>query len=157
MVDWQKSNTGFPQTIVLRPNGSLTIGQAAGLIGLMAVLMIGIGTGFALMGAWLVLPFSGAELLLLIWALGCSMRNSGYREVITISDYKIKIERGISYPQQRYEFFRAWARIQLSHPSVHGHLARLQVGSHGKQVEIGAFLNEEEKQVLAKELQKLLG
>ncbi len=157
MVDWQKSDNGLLQMIVLRPNGSLTSGQAAGLIGVMAVLMIGIGTGFALMGAWLVLPFSGAELVLLIWALACSMRNSGFREVITISDDKIKIERGTSYPQQRYEFFRAWARIQLSHPSERGHLPRLQVGSHGKQVEIGAFLNEEEKQVLAKELQKLLG
>ncbi|KXJ40437.1 MAG: hypothetical protein AXA67_08970 [Methylothermaceae bacteria B42] len=127
------------------------------LISVMAVLMIGIGAGFALMGAWLVLPFSGAELLLLIWALACSMRNSGFREVITISDNTIRIERGTSYPQQRYEFLRAWARVQWSSPAVRGSLARLLLGSHGRQVEIGAFLNEEEKQILAKELQKLLG
>ncbi|HEB77552.1 MAG TPA: DUF2244 domain-containing protein [Methylothermaceae bacterium] len=133
--------------LILRPNASLSPRQAKLLVGLLGLMMATIGLGFAAVGAWLVLPFSGGELLLLIYALSCSMRWSALREVITIDQDRVVIEKG---PDAKYQFIRAWFRVAWQP----GPTPKLLVGSHGKWVEVGAFLGEEEKRALAKTLQQ---
>lgn len=44
-------------------NCALSPAALAGALGLLAVVTLSIGIGFALMGAWLVLPFAGLEVL----------------------------------------------------------------------------------------------
>ncbi|WP_022948063.1 DUF2244 domain-containing protein [Methylohalobius crimeensis] len=141
---------------ILRPNASLNRRQAKMLIGVMGLGMAAIGTGFALAGAWPVLPFSGAELWLLGYGLTRSMRESAIREIITLDREKLRIERAVPDVERFHEFLRAWVRIEWSGPTRLNECGRLYVGSHGKQVEIGAFLIEEEKQALAQSLQQAL-
>ncbi|BCX82404.1 hypothetical protein MIT9_P1990 [Methylomarinovum caldicuralii] len=137
--------------LVLRPNASLTPSQARLLIGMMGLMMGAIGLGFAAVGAWLVLPFSGGELLLLGYALSYSMRQGAVRETITVSRDTIQIEHKGPDRKERREFLRAWFRVEWQP----GPAPRLRVGSHGKWVEVGAFLAEEEKMRLAGMLRQL--
>ncbi len=122
------------------------------VVGLGLVMAV-IGIGFAIVGAWLVLPFSGGELLLLIVGLHCSMRKTAACEVITISKDAITIEHHNGRKIRIDEVPRCWARIDWSAGSGR----QLRIGSHGKWFEIGAFLGDEEKQRLAKALQQDAG
>ena len=137
--------------LILRPNASLSPAQARLLLGALGLLMGMIGLSFAAMGAWLVLPFSGGELLLLGYALGYSMRRSAVREIITVTDDRLCVEHQGIDRRYRREFLRAWLRIEWRG----GPAPRLLLGSHGKWVEVGAFLGEEEKRGLAKTLQQV--
>jgi uncharacterized membrane protein len=46
-------------------NCSISPAAFAGVLALLAVVTLSIGIGFALMGAWLILPFAGLEVLAL--------------------------------------------------------------------------------------------
>jgi uncharacterized membrane protein len=112
---------------------------------------------FAAMGAWLVLPFSGLEWLLLAYCLRLSLKQSAQREVITIDDALIKIEKGRGRPEQTYKFQRAWVVLDWIESPIRGRPSRLSLRLHGKEVEIGRFLVESEREALARELKVMLG
>jgi uncharacterized membrane protein len=144
------------KTIVLRPNGALSRRQAWALLVFCGLLM-GAAAGFtAALGAWLVLPFSGLEWLLLAYCLHLSLRQSQEREVITITDALVSVEKGRECPLQTYTFQRAWVRLNWTPSPIRGRPSRLTLRLHGKEVEIGRFLVESERQSLAKELKVLL-
>ena len=139
------------KTIVLKPNGSLSRRQAWLLLGICGLLM-GLVAGFcAALGAWLVLPFSGLEWILLAFCLHLSIRQSQEREVITITGDLVRVEKGWGSPLQTYKFQRAWVQSP-----IRGRPSRVTLRLHGKEVELGRFLVESERQVLARELKFLL-
>jgi len=143
-------------TIVLKPNGSLTRKQAWILLLFCGLLMGVVGGVFAALGAWLVLPFSGAEWILLAYCLNLSLRQSQEREVIIITDALVRVEKGRGRPSQTYKFQRAWVMLDWMQSPIRGRPSRLALRLHGKEVEIGRFLVESERQALAKELKVLL-
>ncbi len=144
------------KTIVLRPNGSLSRRQGFVLLAFCALLMGVIGAVSAASGAWLVLPFSGLEWLLLAYCLHLSRRDSAQREVITISEATVRVEKGRDRPDQVYKFQRAWVMLNCVPSPIRGRPSRLSLRLHGREVEIGRFLLEPERQALAKELKVLL-
>ncbi len=146
----------FESRWILSPNASLTQAQARGLLGLMAVGMALIGGGFTWVGAWPVLPFCGLELWLLGYGLHWSLRQNATREVVTIDSAKVRVEQIKAKSKRCHEFKRAWTYLDWSKPCP-GEPARLYLGSHGRRVEIGAFLAEEEKRALAGLLRQALG
>ncbi len=144
------------KTIVLRPNDSLNRRQGIALLLFCAVLM-GTVAGFcAAFGAWMVLPFSGLEWLLLAYCLRLGMKASARKEVITISEGLVKVEKGRRRPEQVYKFQRAWVTLNWVQSPIRGRPSRLSLRLHGNEVEIGQFLVEPERQALAKQLKVLL-
>lgn len=111
---------------------------------------------FALKGAWLILPFSGLELLLLGCCLYRCARKNSECEVVYIGQDLIKIERGWKQADERIEFQRSWSRVNLTESRLSGHPSRLTICSKGQEVEIGAGLVDQERLALARELQKKL-
>jgi len=156
MVESEHDAATGEKTIVLRPNGSLNRRQGVALLAFCALLMGSIGGVFAFLGAWPVLPFSGLEWLLLAYCLHLSRRQSAEREIITITDALVRVEKGRESPWQTHKFQRAWVRIDWTGPSARGRPSRLSLRLHGKEVEIGRFLVESERQALAMELKVLL-
>ena len=104
---------------------------------------------FFALGLPLVLPFSGIE----IAALGAAFYVSGWRtgpqQVITIDANAVAVETGREAPEVRNEFQRQWAKVVLERPHIGWYPSRLYIRSHGRQVEVGRFLNEQERQGLA--------
>lgn len=157
MVESEHDAETGERTIVLRPNASLSRRQGRMLLAAMALVMGTIGGLFAAAGGWLVLPFSGLEWLLLAYCLHLSFRNCEVREVITITEALVRVERGRVRPEQTYKFHRAWVMLDWIQSPVRGRPSRLSLRLHGKEVEIGRFLVESERQDLARELKILLG
>jgi uncharacterized membrane protein len=157
MVESEHDAATGEKTIVLRPNGSLNRRQSLALLAFCALLMGAIGTVFAMLGAWLVLPFSGLEWLMLAYCLHLSRRQSAEREVITITEALVSVEKRRESLGQTYQFQRAWVRLAWNKPQALGRPSRLALSLHGKEVEIGRFLVESERQALAKELKLMLG
>jgi len=135
--------------IVIRPNRSLTWRQAQLFFASIALVSLGIATWLAVLGFWPVLPFAGAELALLAGALyACALRTHS-AEVVSVDGSTVAVEKGRRAPEQRWEFPRAWTRVRLLRSAARWYPSRLVVGSHGRTVTVGEFLNEEERRHLA--------
>jgi uncharacterized membrane protein len=142
--------------IDLAPHCSLTARGAALFFGLVCLVTVGIAAVFTVLGFWPVLPFAGAEMLLLAWALKVSMDRRLERESIDISESEIVVERSRGTPQ-RVVFPRHWARVKIRRPNSPLHRGQLVIESHGRAHEVGKFLTEEERRQLAAELRRLIG
>ncbi len=153
MIESERDARPGSQRFVLTPNASLNGRQASFLMLGIALVMAVIAGSFASMGAWLVLPFSGAEWVLLAYCFRLGLRNCRIREVITITETLVQLERGYGTPEQIYRFQRAWVALDWTESPIK---SRLSFRSHGKEIEIGRFLAEPERAALASELRKIL-
>jgi uncharacterized membrane protein len=145
------------ERIELVPNCSLSPQGAAFFFGTLTGVTLTIATLFVVQGYWPVLPFAGLELALLAWALAASMRRRHRRERIEVSEGQIVIETTLRGELTRVVFSRHWARIRLRAPFYAPHPSQLVIESHGRAVEVGGFLNEEERRKLAERLKRLIG
>jgi len=142
--------------IVIRPNRSLTPPQLRMVFVFIAVVCLGIASVFAFMGLWPVLPFAGAEMLVVGIGFYLSARDGMDSEIVSMQGNTIAVEKGRAKLRQRWELHRAWAQIRLMPPKIRWYPSRLVIRSHGKAVELGGFLNEEERCQLADKLQSAL-
>ena len=140
----------------LTPNCSLTPRGARVFFAAVCVPTFGIAGIAAVLGFWPVLPFAGAEMLLLAWALYANMQRRFEHETIDVSETQVVIEysRGET---KRFVFPRHWARVKIRRPKSPLHRHQLVIESHGRACEVGQFLSEEERQRLAAELRRLIG
>ena len=102
------------------------------------------------------MPFAGLELLALGVVLYISAWRSNIKEVVNIGEEKIRIEIGRNAPEKTYELDKAWAKVVLERSWNNWYPSRLLLRSHGRQLEIGKFLNEQERQCLEVELKKVI-
>lgn len=139
-----------------RRNCSLSVSERKWVFVVTAAWSTVIACVFLYFGAWPVLPFTGLELALLWWALRQFDSTADDFERITLESERLTIESRRGALLERHEFHPYWARLQyLQSPGQGNH--RLLIRSHGKVVEVGRWLTEEQKMALAGELQKNLG
>ena len=115
--------------------------------------------GFAtFFGFWPVLPYAGAEMLLLGWALKANMARRHQHEIIEITERDVIIEfTSPRITSRRIVFPRHWARVKIRRPKSPLHRNQLVIESHGRNCEVGKFLTEEERRQLAAQLRLLIG
>ena len=118
---------------------------------------LGIAGFLALRGFWPVLPFAGAELAVLAWALRVSLERRHYQQRVTVTEEEVSVESCRRGTRKQVVFPRHWARVKLRRPAARLHPSRLVIESHGRQCELGSFLTEEERRGLALRLQRLIG
>lgn len=127
------------------------------LVAVFAVLSLAMATVFAVLGAWLVLPFAGIEVLALAASLAWFGRRSRDGERIRIVGDRVEVAylRGT---HERVEVFqRYWARVRLDCDPRGWYTSHLHMGSHGRFVEIGARLSDDERLALYGRLRILIG
>jgi uncharacterized membrane protein len=100
------------------------------------------------------LPFAGAEMLLLGWALRSNMQRRHDSEHIEINEREVILEFSRRQPH-RVVFQRHWARVKILRPN--SSRTSLVIESHGRACEVGRFLTEEERRQLAARLRLLIG
>jgi uncharacterized membrane protein len=140
----------------LAPHCSLTPRTALLFFGSVCFATLGIAGAATIMGYWPVLPFAGAEMLLLGWALKTSMDRRHELETIDVTESEVIIEYSKGTPR-RVVFPRHWARVKIRHPKSPLHRAHLVIESHGRAYEVGRFLSEEERRQLAAHLGLVIG
>jgi len=152
MVNITKEDSGDCFRIVLSPNCSITWRELVIFYLFTCVIAIAVGLFFTLQGMWLVLPFSGLEMLALGIGLYVTSRKVYRREVITLDPDRIRIEKGVQRVAQSWEFKTPWVRIIDEPTSIQNSARRLAIGMHGAVVEVGSFLANSEKEELAFQL-----
>ncbi|MGI9332869.1 MAG: DUF2244 domain-containing protein [Gammaproteobacteria bacterium] len=137
---------------VLRPTRSLSWRQTQLLFGSTVVVTLIIAIGCAALGFWPVLPFTGLEIGALGLALWIVADRGQQLEVVDIDAERVAVRKGRRRPESQCEFKRAWTQIRLQRPRIAHYPSRLVIRSHGNEVELGSFLQEEERRELARRL-----
>jgi uncharacterized membrane protein len=141
--------------LVARRNNSLSPTGRKLVLGSLFAIILAISLAFALHGAWLILPFAGAELAVLYLAFRVIARHAGDFESISISGDRVLVERWVLGRVDRHELSRYWARVVFE-PSVPGRGDVLSLRSHGRQVEFGRHLTDEQRREVARTLRQEL-
>ena len=148
-------NTGNG-TIVLKPNNSATWQFNVLVISSLACVAFLISIFFLMQGLWLILPFSGLEIMLLYLGLCICVRANATTEVITFHNNTVIIEKGRTHSEHSWEYQRSWAKIFIKSPEYRGHPKRIFIRSHGEELELGAFLNKQDKENFISKLKNIV-
>jgi uncharacterized membrane protein len=152
--------TDLGYKIIARHNNSLTPKAGVKLLLALAGIVLVVGVGFARIGAWLVLPFAGLEILAFAYAFHYIYLHSGDFESITIENDSVVVEKRDYKEITTTVFQRHWAQVSLREvASVGGVIGKsgLFIRSHGKEIEFGKhFMNDEQRALLARELKQKL-
>ena len=147
-----------PHHFDLAPHCSLSTRGAALFFISVCVPTFGVAGVATVLGYWPILPFAGAEIALLAWALKTNMARRFEHEHIEVTETEVVIEyshalgRGTA---RRIVFPRHWTRVKIRRPNSPP--SSLVIESHGRCHEVGKFLTEEERRQLAAELKLLIG
>ncbi|MGB5328376.1 MAG: DUF2244 domain-containing protein [Gammaproteobacteria bacterium] len=152
MVSINKVNSGESYRFVLSPNCSISWHKLVLFYFFTCLIALAVGLFFTLQGLWLVLPFSGLEMLALGGGLYLTSRKVYRREVITLDPEHIRIEKGVQRIDQSWEFKTPWIRIIDELPDCRSPRRKLAISMYGESVEVGSFLANSEKEALAFQL-----
>ena len=125
----------------------------AAFAGLAAVAGNVFAPGFAILAMWFV-----AFCFLRIW------RRSGAGQIVTITPSTLEVasiggRRQLSgglTASVPARFHPYWTKVRLEQGRHRGWPERLLIGSHGREIEIGAFLNDDERHELARKISDLV-
>jgi uncharacterized membrane protein len=148
-------NVDSTYSVIFKPNSSLTANGKLKVILLLSIIPCLIGIGFSIVGAWLVMPFVGLEIIALAYAFYFINAHESDYERITIDGDKLVIEwcsqaRIIQHVLNPY-----WTKL-VRHESPNGGLS-LGLIAYGKEVEIGRYLTGKQREALAEQLLKRIG
>lgn len=130
--------------IVARPNQSATWRTNKLVLIALSVPSLGIAIGFALAGAWPILPFAGLELTALGGALYYVNWKLQYRQVITIEAELVRIDKGFYLPRQSWCLSRDDTRILVEGEQHPWDGPGIALHDRREQVPVGEFLNRDE-------------
>lgn len=148
-----RTHTGL---IVLRPNASLSWQANLYVLYFLMVVSLTIGIGFALVGAWMILPYSLLEISVLSACIYVVVQKCNLQEVITVREHEVTIAKGIRVPNKTWKYQRLWAKFLVTPARRPWHEPRICITSHGEELELGSFLTEEEKQTLVQCLKRVV-
>lgn len=152
MISVDKVSTSECYRFVLSPNCSISWRELLLFYCLTCAVALAVGLFFTLQGLWLVLPFSGLEMLALGIGLYVTSRKVYRREVITLDPECTRIEKGVQRADQIWEFKTAWVRVVDEYRGGRGARRKLAICVSGESVEVGSFLANWEKDALAFQL-----
>lgn len=141
--------------LVAKRNNSLSATGGALVVGSLVVLSLAISLCFALFGAWMVLPFAGAEMGVVYWAFRQMQRHAADFESLAIKGDRVLVERWDCGRLSRFELNRYWAQVVLEQGDRPGRTV-LALRSHGRQIEFGRHLTEEQRVAVARTLKQQL-
>ena len=145
------------QRIELAPNCSLTPATAKLFFACTCMFSLAFALIFVFQGFWPVLPFWALEMAALGLALNANMKRRRYTQTVLITDSQISLVTRSRQGEAKQEFARHWAKVRLRSPRTRLHPSRLTIESRGRACEVGSFLTEEERCVLAARLRNLVG
>ena len=141
--------------VTFKPNSALTADNKIKVVVLLAMIPMLIGIGFSMIGAWLVLPFVGLEILALAMAFYFINQHEADYETITIDGDSLVVERCTAQQVSQEVVNPYWVKV-LQQKLPNGEL-HLYLQSHGKEIEVGRYLTREQLELLAKQLTQRTG
>lgn len=151
----QATKSTLPARLLVLPHRSLTRAGLWLFLALQGVAM----AAFAGLAAWrgnVFAPyFAVLDWCVVAYVLSRVWRRSAAGEVVTLSASELEVKgMGGSAPPLRFHPY--WVRVELLPGRHFGWASRLVLRSHGREVEVGKFLNEAERAELARQLNQML-
>jgi len=134
-------------SLTLTPNKSSTVQQNLIFFGFLSVLCLTFAIGFFVLGATMILPFAGLEIMLLFIILRVNRNWLNQSEKIYLDKLYVKLEKG----KNDITFDRFLSKFSIVD---HKTKKRIFITGNNQKVEIGSFLNEEEIEDLIALLKK---
>ena len=150
------SRTASRLTIVARPNLSATWDANVYAIIAIAIPSLGAAIGFALFGAWPILPFVGLELGALAAAFYFVQRKLQYRHVITLGEDQLDVQKGFRAAEQTWHLQRQRAGVTVIPENHPWEGPALAIHDDHERVVLGEFLNRDDSLKLLALLRKEL-
>ena len=142
--------------IILRPNNSASWPSNMKIAGSLAIVAIYTSSLYALQGLWLILPFTALSVIFLFICLYLRARANSRTEIITFDKSTVLVERGRYHAEKCWKYYRLWTKIFVKDPVARGYPKQVFIRSHGKELELGSFLNKKDKEILIKELKNVI-
>ncbi|WP_133512794.1 DUF2244 domain-containing protein [Candidatus Thiosymbion oneisti] len=142
---------------LVRPNCALSWRATKRVLLFFTACFAVLGAYFAALGAWLVLPFAGLELFVLVAGFYLSALAGHTREVIEVEGPVLRVLRGGRRLTEVASLPANWTRVELRRDPRGWYPSRLLLRCHGKGLEVGSKLVEAEREQLAVELGDSLG
>ena len=123
-------------------------------MGCFALFCLTIAIIWAFVGAWLVLPFAGLEVGLLLFVTYTVSKSTYQRQTVLLSSKYISLQKGYGKRLQDYLFEHrnsCLVTYETRHPED---TLELMLRDNSKSVPVAEFLNLEDQQVFIKLLQK---
>lgn len=134
--------------LVLYPHRSLSPTGFLILMGAVAGLSFSIGFAFFLAGAWPIVGFLGVDVALVYAAFRLNFRAARAYETLRLTAREMEVIKvDPAGRQRRYVLPAAWLKVHVEDRPPR--TSRLTLRSHGRGLEIGAFLGQTEKDGLA--------
>lgn len=141
--------------LVLSPNKSMSWQTNKKILLAMFCVNMTIGVAFALVGAWMILPFAGLEIFLVGIGMYYVCWKLNFRETIAIEHESLHLQKGVYYPAQEWRWQKSNTAL-LKQPGNYRQSAPALFLKHlNETVEIGSFLNKAEKARLREYLTNL--
>ena len=138
----------LPQStvITLLPNRSASWAETRLFIFIICGVMLTIGAFWAFSGAWMILPFSGIEAGLVAFLFYRVCLATYHKQVITFANDSVLIQFGKHFPKRSWQLPLNSVYLALTEPKQKFSPVRLNVSDGKQSIELGAFLNNEDKQ-----------
>ncbi len=139
----------------IRPHRSLSRRGILTLIGFMLACSAAVTSLMALLGAWPVIGFNGADILLALFLLHLNIRAAHTNEIITLTDTELRItSTDLHGRHNTLTLPPYWLRITLSERA--GTVPKLHLTTRNTAHEIARALGETQKRDLATALTRAL-
>jgi uncharacterized membrane protein len=141
----------------LSPNCSLSWRWVKWLVFALACAILAVAAYWASLGAWLVLPFTGLELVVLGAGFYLASVAAHRREVIEIGGEHLRVLHGGRRLAEVAHFPRHWTRATLARDPGGWYPSHLVLHCQGRRLEVATRVIEAEREELAAALQGWLG
>ncbi len=133
--------------IDLAPNKSSSVNENFVFFGFLSLICLTFGIGFFFVGATMILPFAGLEVLALILILRTNRKWLNQRQVLYLDKLYVKLEEN----KRKITFDRFLSKFIVEENNSK---KELFIKSNNQKIAIGSFLNQEEREQLIELLKK---
>lgn len=133
--------------ITLLPNRSATWAETRIFVLLICGTTLAIGLLWALVGFWMILPFSGLEAALAAWLIYRVCQATYQRQVITCGNDTIIVQFGTHFPKRSWTLTREHGRLAVTQARHPLGPPVLHISDQHHTIELGSFLNKDDKEL----------
>ena len=142
--------------LVLRPNNSMSWQAARYFLGTLMIISFTMAMAFTALGYWLILPFTGLEMIVLGGCFYYLITRNQTQEVLSFSAEKVVIEVGRNSPEVHHDWPRFFTKVIVQSPKHPWYPSTVTLRYRDQECEVGKFLTAIDKKELIRELRLMI-
>ena len=161
-TEYFESESNFPNTrefvgrLVLRPNSSMSWQAARYFLATLMIISFTMALAFTSLGYWLILPFTGLEMIVLAGCFYYLIVRNQTQEVLSFSAEQVVIEVGRNGPDVHHDWPRFFTKVIVRSPRHPWYPSTVVLRCRDQECEVGKFLTAIDKTELIRELRLMI-